>query len=49
MACEANAIKKLSEIILKSKTAQILPRSVDEVSSHQADMLKEARMFIDAH
>ena len=49
MACEANAIKKLSEIILKSKTAQILPGSIDEVSSHQADMLKEARMFIDAH
>ena len=48
VACEAHAIKKLSEIILKSKPAQNLPGSVDEVSSHEADRLKEASWFVDA-
>lgn len=44
VACEANAIKKLSEIILKAKSPPISSRH-DEYSTHHADKLKEVRGF----
>jgi hypothetical protein len=46
VACEANAIKKLSEIILKAKPAQNLSVTADDVSAHQADRLKEVVKFL---
>lgn len=46
VACEANAIKKLSEIILKAKPAQNLSVTADDVSANQADRLKEVVKFL---
>jgi hypothetical protein len=46
VACEANAIKKLSEIILKAKPVQNLSVTADDVSAHQADRLKEVVHFL---
>ena len=43
IACDANAIKKLSEIILKAKASPSTPH-YDELSSHHADKLKESAL-----
>jgi hypothetical protein len=40
VACDANAIKKLSEIILKTKSPPASARHED-FSTHHADKLKE--------
>ena len=42
VACEANAIKKLSEIILKAKSS--LSDTPDSYSTHHADKLKESAL-----
>ena len=44
VACDANAIKKLSEIILKAKSPPTSSRH-DDYSTHHADKLKEVRTF----
>jgi hypothetical protein len=41
VACDANAIKKLSEIILKAKSPLMHSTRSDEFSAHHADKLKE--------
>lgn len=41
VACDANAIKKLSEIILKTRFPPPNSSKYDEYSTHHADKLKE--------
>lgn len=41
VACDANAIKKLSEIILKAKSPPLSSSRAEEFSTHHADKLKE--------
>ena len=41
VACDANAIKKLSEIILKTKSPIPNSSKYDEFSNNHADKLKE--------
>jgi hypothetical protein len=41
VACDANAIKKLSEIILRTKFPPSSSVKYDEFSTHHADKLKE--------
>jgi hypothetical protein len=45
VACDANAIKKLSEIILKTKSPPTSARHED-LSTHHADKLKEVRNYV---
>jgi len=43
VACDANAIKKLSEIILKAKSPPTSSSRHGEISTQQSDKLKEVQ------
>jgi len=44
VACDANAIKKLSEIILKAKSPPTSSSRHGEISTQQSDKLKEVTL-----